>query len=182
MLVRESPAAKGPHPAVLALMSGFLVFAAWGLLAWAGARDEAGEIVGRPTSFDRQEEAEERRLAALITDLDQILDSPHPAALRGRQVVLFEAPVQSIVGDWFFWVGRDEERRIPVMLLGERARRQREWSSAVLPGQSVRIFGFVRLAGDAEPLRADPLLDDVQRRAVRNARIFISALRVEILR
>lgn len=49
----------------------------------------------------------------------------------------------------------------------------------MLPGERVRIFGFIRLAADAGPLRADPLLDGAQRGAMRRAGIFISALRVE---
>lgn len=44
MTVHESPRAKGPHPALLALMSGLVLFAGWALLAWADAHEDEGEL------------------------------------------------------------------------------------------------------------------------------------------
>ncbi|HSP78982.1 MAG TPA: hypothetical protein VLQ93_10660, partial [Myxococcaceae bacterium] len=134
--------------------------------------------VERPPREERPPPEEE---LPLVVDLELLLTTPDKEKLVGRQVELEDAPVQSVVGDFTFWVGPDAERRVPVVLLGELMGRQPETRVEVRAQQRVRVFGVVRGLRDVESFDADRLLSPREREALQQSDIFISASRVVTL-
>jgi hypothetical protein len=147
------------------------------LFRWLAQKDTEGKIVGKPAQFMRPRKKE----LPLEVDLVQILTTPDKARLVGRQVALENAPVQSVVGDFTFWVGPDARRRVPVVLLGELMERQPETRVEVRQGQRVHVFGVVRRLRDVALLEEERFLSPQEREALRQSDIFISASRVVTL-
>lgn len=113
-----------------------------------------------------------------ITSLEPLLDDPVARGLVGSDVALDRVPVQSVVGDHLFWVGTSRDRRVPVLLLGERTGRQPESQVEVAAGQALMIFGIVRATSPEALFEGAALLSEQQRRELLASDIYISALRV----
>ncbi len=98
--------------------------------------------------------------------------------VAGRQVTIRGAGVQGVVGDYTFWIGRDEDNRIPVVLVGEMTGRQPHGETVVRNGDVVTIFGMIRATERGRVFDQDPLLDDEQRSELAATDIYIAASQV----
>lgn len=96
----------------------------------------------------------------------------------GRQVTIRGAAVQSVVGDYTFWISRDDNNRTPVVLLGEMTGRQPHGQTVVRNGDVVTIFGVIRATGQGRVFDQDPLLDEEQRSKLAVTDTYIAASQV----
>jgi hypothetical protein len=185
---------KDPHPGVLLAVSALLIAAAVGLLLMVEKHSDAGAVINSPASFDvprevrksiaprQPREATEPRQPGVLTKLSTILDAADRSSFRAETVAVRDVPVQSVVGDYTFWIGTSSERRIPVVLLGERTARQAENQTEVRVGQRVNVFGMVRLLKDVQRIDESWALNERDREELRRQPVYISAEQVEIVR
>lgn len=136
---------------------------------WIHAQPDIDHLIGKPPVLGYQ---------GPIATVDQILDERTPANLVGREVALPRVQVQQAEGDYSFWIGPSEERRIPVLLFGELTERQASARVDVSAGQQVQVFGIVRDMREFTAFDIDPLLTEEQLEAIRRQPVFISARRV----
>ncbi len=132
----------------------------------------AGSVMGQPMSFGVDQP---------VMDLDEILHEHEKRNLLGRDVALWRVPVERVVGDYTFWVGFDEDRRVPVVLLGEQAGRQKETQTDVNRGDTLAVFGTVRSVREVRHLDEVWAMDEAEWESVEEAIIYVSAIRVEHL-
>jgi hypothetical protein len=187
--INLAPRDDQPPRWALALFALVLMAGVAALFRWLERTDKEGQVAGVPAQLMRppEEVAPPREVETppreeelpLEVDLELILTTPDKERLVGRQVAMEDAPVQDVVGDYTFWVGPSEQKRVPVVLLGELMDRQPERRVEVREGQRVRVFGVVRRMRDVEWIEHDRLLSPQDREALRQSEIFISALRVE---
>jgi hypothetical protein len=90
-------------------------------------------------------------------------------------VALVDVPVQQVVGDYTFWIGPAPDRRVPVVLHGERMGRQPERRVEIRDGQRVDVFGMIRLVRDVANMDEAWALQPAEREELREALIYISA-------
>lgn len=114
----------------------------------------------------------------VATRIGRALDERARVDFAGRQVTIRGAGVQSVVGDYTFWIGRDENNRIPVVLVGEMTGRQPHGETIVRNGNVVTIFGVVRATGQGRVFEQDSLLDDEQRSQLAATDTYIAASQV----
>ena len=172
-----------PHPAVLVVAAVLLMAGAAALLLFARSRDREGRLIGNPAAFFKPSEApsaspeSQPPAGSAITDLGT-LRGANASALQGREVALRDMTVQSVSGDFVFWIGPDATAAVPVVLLGEITARQREAQVRVRSGARVHVFGVVRLLPDSGVLNADRLLDPAEKERLSASPLYISATRV----
>lgn len=112
------------------------------------------------------------------TRTDQAPDERVTVDPAGRQVTIRGAGVQSVVGDYTFWIRREGNNRTPVVLVGEMTGRQPHGETVVRNGDVVTIFGVVRATGQGRVFERDPLLDDEQRSELAATDTYIAASQV----
>lgn len=200
-----APRTDQPSRWALVLLALVIIAGVAVLFLWLEGHDSKGQVAGVPAELMRPERevrtpareqapareeqapAREERPAPekelpQVLDLNLLLTAPDKSRLVGRQVVLEDAPVQSLVGNFTFWVGPDARNRVPVVLLGELMMRQPESRVQVEVGQRVRVFGVVRELRDVDALEEARFLSPQERESLRQAGIFISAQRVVTLK
>lgn len=168
------------------------------LLRWLETRDTGHQVAGVPTKFDMAPSREQARQPERpqpeqqppeqrqpmpetqrpVADLKLLLETPDKKGLVGLQVVLEDAPVQAVVGNYTFWVGPDARSRVPVVLIGELMQRQPEARVRVREGERVRVFGVVRELRDVDVIEPTGFLSAKEREELERVGIFISAQRV----
>lgn len=167
-LPREQDA---PRPLILVLIVSLvlIVGVAYYVVNQSGLADS---VIGEPMRFGMDEP---------VMDLDELVQEREKRNLLGRDVALWRVPVERVVGDYTFWVGSDEERRVPVVLLAEQASRQEEHQSEVNRGDTLAVFGTVRAIREVRLLDEVWAMEAEEWASVLQATIYISAIRVEHL-
>lgn len=182
MTPKRSPADEGfypplpreqdaPRPLILLLIVALLLIVG---VSYYSIKQSglAGSVIGEPMRFGMDEP---------LMELDDLLQEREKRNLLGRDVALWRVPVERVVGDYTFWVGSDDERRVPVVLLGEQASRQEEHQSEVNRGDTLAVFGTVRAIREVRLLDEVWAMEDEEWASVLTATIYISAIRVEHL-
>jgi hypothetical protein len=115
---------------------------------------------------------------AAITDFASIVQTADRRELVGKTVDLSNVPVDTVVGTYVFWAGEGHSG-IPVF---RKDRIDNEKVEHVKPKDMVRMNGVIRLAENVEA--ADPLwksINESEKQDILNAKVFISADRVQII-
>lgn len=162
---------RDKHPLVLLAFAVVLQALAVGVLLGARALDPHRVIVGQPASAMR----------GPVTSLDDLLFDPAADAFVGRNVRLADVPVERVVGDAVFWIGEGGERRLPVVLVGERATRQPEERVEVEADDRVAVFGTLRETRASTLLSGSALIGARERAALMESTIYVAADRVVVL-
>ncbi len=170
---------RDPHPLTLVLVALALIATSVGLLLFSERVDTAKALINSPASF-YEPPNQSSNGPKVVTDVRTILESRNPVDLRERQAALLDVQVQSVPGDFTFWIGSDERHKVPVVLLGELAGRQGELRTQIRPGQRIRVFGVLRLVKGAVIFDQDELLSPEERARVLQSSLYVEALRVEI--
>jgi hypothetical protein len=110
-----------------------------------------------------------------ITSVREINAADDRKTLAGRKAAISEARVLSVVGDRGFYVGPNKEEQVLVVL--DEDYQQSENAVKVKEGQTLRITGDVREAGDAAGKDVKVTGDDLK--AVADADIYVHADKVE---
>jgi hypothetical protein len=116
----------------------------------------------------------------MITAVSQVAQVSDPEALQAREVVLDKVEVLDVLGDHAFLVG-NEEASVPVALLGEMTRRQAEDVTRIRVGQSVRIYGVIRLLRSQQEIEDILVVSPEVAARLRGNAVYVSALRVVVL-
>lgn len=157
---------------LLLLLVLLLVAPVAGLFAWLQATGRVESVIGQAATLGHE---------PVVTQLSQVLDEHFSRALHGRVVALEVEAVQQVVGDYTFWIGPNEDRRVPVVLLGEAKQRQPERVTSVDAGDRVRVYGMIRTIDELSAFDEDHLLQSPHRTALQQHEMFISALRVDVM-
>lgn len=160
-----------PRRWILVVIAVFVTAAVLALFKLFEISDEGNRVAGNPTNISK---------TGAISKLAHIVNEPAKANLVGREVALDAAPVESVVGDYTFWIGNDASGRMPVVLLGELTERQKESATEVAKRQNVRVFGVVRELNEVSAIDVPGYIDEKEKLALKQARYYISALRVDV--
>lgn len=137
---------------------------------------ETALVEGEPTKAS--DEPVSMADAEELKRIDRVVDEGGTVTLTGRQVTIRGAGVQSVVGNYTFWIGPDEVSRIPVVLVGEMTDRQPEVATIVRNGDSVTVFGVIRNTGPGHLFERDPLVDGEERSELSATDTYIAATQV----
>lgn len=160
-----------PRWLILLMIAGMVLLVA-GAFQWAQSREIASHVIGRPATGGAERS---------ITSIEQIVAEEIQHNLLGRDVSLWAVPVLHVPGDYVFWVGTDSTRRVAVVLLGERARRQPETEEEVRVGDTVAIFGTIREVREVRRLDEVWAMSADEWSDLGREEVYISALRVDRL-
>jgi hypothetical protein len=158
-------------PIALIVIALSILGAMVGLLVAATSLDIHARVLGRPASLSRE---------GPIGTVDEIVDEPASALLVGRTVSLQPTAVHEVVADAVFWVGTSEERRVPVLMIGERMGRQPEDRVQIAAGQRAIVYGTVEAVRASSLLSGSELIEPNERRALLERELYISASRVVV--
>lgn len=168
---------KGPPWWVWLLIAVLAVSLIWWAVASFGGDDAeppaADVAVVDTLPLDAPPAAREPSGAA-ITDLATLIDASDPTALVGREVRLQGVQVLEMVGDATFWIGRNRDDRVFVILDEQipSPPPNVEGRVNVNTGQTVDIVGAVRAGTD---LPGGDVLDQGDRNAVGTLPVYVWA-------
>lgn len=147
-----------------------LVFLGGGLFYWVNENSSLERVSGRMASFSRP---------GVITSLDQISLETVSGNLVGTSVLMREANVTEVYGDYVFIVSNGSTR-VPVVLLGELTNRQNESQVIVREDQSVRITGTLYHLKDVSAVINEDYIDQGEFEELSKFQVFILAQRILI--
>lgn len=160
-----------PRPLIIAMVA--LIFIAVASAFYLIDRLGVAEnVLGRVDDADRE---------GSVSSIEEMLQEPVKQNLMGRDVMLWRVPVESVVGNYTFWIGPDRERSVPVVLMGEHTSRQNEVQTEIREGDVLVVVGSIRPIRDLRLLDEDWMAKPVEWERLKQNEIYVSALRVEHL-
>ncbi len=159
-------------PIILLIIAALIMLTAYGLYHVMDSRAEMAPYVNSISNINQP---------ALIRSSDalvNLLDSPQ---IDGSTVLLNPVRVDSLVGDYMFMIDLGQNKKLPVVLLGEITDRQPENKVEVKAGGMVRIFGFILPLDDIRLLTRPGFFSEADQRMLRTQSHYISAVRVVVL-
>lgn len=161
------------HPAILTVIGLIFVGSGLALFQWVNTISPAAGITNQVSGFSQPN---------IIDSVGTIIDHRYDKNLVGATVLIEEAQVIGVLGNYFFLVGNDPANAVPVMLLGEATGRQPDTQTVVKTGDTVRIFGILLPLKNLKRISDPEFIRPEEAELLRTKDFYISGIRVDVFK
>lgn len=157
---------------ILVIIGALLIFAGYHLLEWVRTESPASELINNVSNPSQ---------ISLIRSPETLVHRLVDRNIDGATILLNPVQVESVLGDYVFMIKLEEQKTIPVVLLGEITGRQAERRVEIEAGQTLRVFGFLLPLRDIDMISSADFLDEQEWERLRTHTHYITAVRVVVL-